>query len=221
MELSELRKDILIPYNQGRLDAGIIIGWGLYERMHTGADDPYTHILVTIYEDYLKMETPVNWNWINENYSEEEKVAIESRFRETWTVVKEEVYFKVAAIENPAKSKYLIIDRIKTFEGQSQAFRKLIKERSSPVFEVTIAAGVKSSWSVWQKFVGIGSFDYVVVNTYSEFGKWRTVWPPTQKAMHEVHPDMSHMDILKQFDAARSIESRELWKLLDVVNPAD
>lgn len=172
MELSELRKDVMIPYNQGRLDAGMIIGWGLYERMHTGADDPYTHIIVSIFEDYSKMENPVNWTWININYSEEEQAATMARFRETWTVVKEEVYFNVTALENPADSEYLTFARIKTFKGQSQAFRKLIKEISRPAFEFMIADGVKSSWSVWYRFLSSGSFDF----KWAQLGSGPTVY---------------------------------------------
>ena len=91
-EFSELRKDVLIPYNQGRMDAGMIVGWGLYERMHTGADDPYTHIIVSIYDDYLKTENSVNWEWINENFSEEEVAAMMERFREKGILITE-VYF--------------------------------------------------------------------------------------------------------------------------------
>lgn len=220
-EFSELRKDVMIPYNQSRLDDGMIVGWGLYERMHTGADDPYTHIIVNIYDDYLKTENSVNWKWINQNYSEEEQAATMARFRETWTVVKEEVYFNVTAIENPADSKYLTVDRIKTFTGQGSAFRKLIKEISKPVFEETIAAGVKSSWSVWQRFLAHGSFDHIVVNSYSEFGQWRTFWGPTHKTAQEIHPDLTMKEILEKYNATRTIESRELWKRLDVVKPAE
>lgn len=223
MEFSELRKDVMIPYNQGRLDAGMIVGWGLYERLHTGADDPYTHIIVSIYDDYLKTENSVNWKWINENYSEEEVAAMMVKFGETWTMVKEEVYFNVTALKNPADSEYLTIDRIKTFKGQGPAFRKLIKEISKPVFEETIAAGVKSSWSVWQRdrFRTSDSFDHIVVNTYSEFGQWRTWWAPTHKTAEEIHPDLTVEEILEKFDATRSVESIELWKRLDVVQPAE
>jgi len=218
-EFSELRKDVLIPYNQGRMDADMIVGWGLYERMHTGADDPYTHIIVSIYDDYLKTENSVNWEWINENFSEEEVAAMMERFRETWTVVKEDVYFNITALESPADSKYLTFDRIKTFKGQGPAFRKLIKEISKPVFERTIADGVKSSWSVWMKFLPDESFNHVIVNSYTEFGQWRKVMQLTHKIAEEVHPDISMEEILEKFNATRSIESRELWKLLDVVKP--
>ena len=218
-EFSELRKDVLIPYNQGRLDAGMIIGWGLFERMHTGAHDPYTHIMVSVYEDYSNTENPICWKWINENYSEEETAAMMTGFRETWTVVQEEVYFNVTALENPADSKYIMFSRIKTEDGQSQAFRKLIKEISKPVFEETIAGGVKSSWSVWQKFLSNGGFDHVIVNSYSEFGQWRHIRPATAKAAKKIHPEMTMEEIHEKFNATRSVESRELWKILDTVAP--
>jgi len=168
--------------------------------------------------DYSKTENPVNWKWINENYSEEEVAATMAKFRETWTVVKEEVYFNVTAIENPADSSYLTVDRINTFEGQSQAFRKLLKEISKPVFEETIAAGLKSSWSVWQRFLATqGSFDHVVINSYSEFGQWRNFG--TAKYAKKIHPDMTMEEIHEKFRATRSVESRELWKMLHIVKP--
>jgi len=141
-----------------------------------------------------------------------------AKFRETWTVVKEEVYFNVTAIENPADSKYLTFDRINTYQGQSHAFRKLIKEISKPVFEETIAAGLKSSWSVWQRFLATqGSVDHVVINSYSEFGQWRNFG--TAKFAKKIHPEMTMEEIHKKSNDTRSIESRELGKMLDIVKP--
>lgn len=51
-----------------------------------------------------------------------------------------------------------------------------------------------------------------------EFGQWRTFWAPTHKTAQEIHPDLTMEEILEKYNATRTVESRELWKRLDIVN---
>jgi hypothetical protein len=204
--------------HQARLDQGIITTWILYKRMYAGAADSYQYITVAIYDDFKKTENPIPWNWMTENYSEEELDKLMEKTGKSRVMLTSEVYFQYAEVENAKPSKYMIINRMKPKPGKAGEYRTYEKEIVQPFFEEAIEQEQRSNWSAWDRWMSDSEFSMVTVDGYAEFGQWRDQTVSFEEIMKKVHPDKSPDELMGKASEMRTRVSMELWKVVDIVS---
>jgi hypothetical protein len=204
--------------HQARLDQGMIIQWHFWQKMYSGADDPYQYITVAFFDDFKKTENSIPWDWIMENYTEEERNDLMKKTGQSRTVVRTEVYHQVAAVLSEETSKYILVNRMKAKPGQTGAYRTMEQEIIQPIMDEAVKRGNRHSWSAWEKWLGDSDFQFVTVDGYAEYGQWRNGWFG-EDILKTVHPDLTTDELSEKIGNARTMKSTELWKLVDVVAP--
>jgi hypothetical protein len=204
--------------HQASLDQGKIVQWHLWQKMFSGADDPYQYITVAFYDDFNKTENRLPWDWIMENYTQEERNDLMTRTGQSRMLVRTEVYHQVAATLGEGTSKYILVNRMKAKPGQAGVYRTLEKEIIKPMMDEAVNMGKRHSWSAWEKWPGDSDFQFVTVDGYAEYGQWRNGWFG-EDILKTVHPDLTMDELGEKISSARTMASTELWKLVDVVAP--
>lgn len=204
--------------HQARLDQGMIVQWHLWEKMFSGADDPYQFITVAFFDDFNKTENSFPWDWIMENYTQEERNELMEKTGQSRTLVKTEVYHQVAAALGNETSKYILVNRMKVKPGQAGAYQVLEREIIQPMMVEAVKDGNRHSWFAWRKWPGESDFQFVTVDGYAEYGQWRNGWFG-EDLLKKVHPDLTADELGEKINNTRTMESTELWKLVDVVAP--
>jgi hypothetical protein len=205
--------------HQARVDQGMIVQWHLWQKMYSGADDPYQFITVAFYNDFDKTENSIPWEWIEENYTQQERNDLMKKTGQSRTLVKKEIYHQVAAVYGEETSKYILVNRMKAKPGQTGVYRKLEQEIIQPIMEEAVKLGNRHSWIAWEKWPGDSDFQFVTVDGYAEYGQWQDGWIG-EDILKKVHPDLSADELGQKVNNARIMKSTELWKLVDVVAPA-
>ena len=204
--------------HQARVDEGLIIQWHLWQKMYSGADDPYHYITVAFYDDFKKTENSMPWDWIRENYTQEERYDLMQKTSQSRTLVRTEVYHQLAAALGEETSKYILVNRMKVKPGQGSVYRDLEKEIIQPIMEEAVNQGMRHSWIAWEKWPGDTDFQFVTVDGYAEYGQWQNGWIG-EEIINAVHPDLSTDELVEKISRARTMKSTELWKLVDAVGP--
>jgi hypothetical protein len=205
--------------HQARVDQGMIIQWHLWQKMYSGADDPYQYITVAFFDDFNKTENSIPWDWIEENYSQEERNDLMKRTGQSRTMVRTEVYHQVAAALGKETSRYILVNRMKVKPGQGGVYRTLEQDIIQPIMAEAINRGNRHSWIAWEKWPGDSDFQFVTVDGYAEYGQWQDGWIG-EEILKAVHPDLSSDELGEKIGNARTMKSTELWKLVDAVGPA-
>jgi len=200
--------------HEARVQQGTILFWELFEKVWSGADDPYQYITIAVYDDFKKSENPIPFDWIMDNFSQDERDDLMKKTMESRTLVKTEVYHSVTAAENAKTTKYIVFNTMKVKQENAGAYRRMETEIFKPLQEAAIEAGYRSGWSVWSKWPRpVDDFQFITVDNYSEYGQWNT----GEDLLESVHPDKSWSEIYEMVSKTRKHHTSEVWRLLDVV----
>jgi hypothetical protein len=210
--------------HQARVDAGMIQNWQFYSKMFAGSTDEYNYMTVAIYDDVTKMEDPIPWDWIKENYTESERNAMMKKTNKARVLVKTEVYRLMESASGDTPPKYIFMQRWKAKPGKMGEYKKFEKEMAKPYFQEYIDKGGQASWSVWSKYLGEGDWHGIWANGHANFGDWEkdhselstSIMESLLKEGQTIGEVQSNMGKLRG-----SVGQRELWVYIDYVGPSE
>ena len=214
LELEKQAKE----FHQARVEKGIITQWQLYQKMYSGADDPYDFIVVHFYDDYQKTENPMPQELVNEMYSSEEVAAFMKKAGEARTQVKVEYYDQVAASETFKPAKYIRVNTYTVKPGDRGPYVQSRREIIQPLFSELVKRGHIAGWSLWHKLTYDVEFQFVSADAFEEFGQWKSGMP-YQEIWKEVHTDKDMSEVSAEINKLRMPVSSEYWKLVDFTLP--
>ncbi len=216
LELEKVAKKL----HQARVERGIITQWHLYRKMYRGADDPYDYIFVSFYDDYMKTQNSFPAEIREKVMTEEEWAAFIEKARKVRTIIKNEYYDQVMAVEEGKPVKYIRINRYRVKPGEVGTYIDLRREITKPIQEELIKRDLMTGWSMWRKITYDREYQFVTVDAFSEFGQWKSdvSYPEVLK---EVHPNLNQEETMQKLTESRMLVNSEYWRLVEFTDPAE
>lgn len=208
MELEESAKEL----HQARVEKGIITGWRLFRKLYSANNDPYSHIIVTLNNDFNKTENAWPQGLIDELFTEQEQSEFMEKIWASRDIVKTEYYDRVTFAEDGKDYKYLRFNRYLLVPG-SGSFEQIRKDIVKPLFDEVVKRGYHAGWSVWRKDPSDKKFQYVAVNNFAEYGDWKNS-VPWEEIFKDVFPDQDMSEASKTVMGSRTLVSSEYWELV-------
>ena len=208
----ELEK-IALKLHKARVEEGIITRWAMYRKMYATQNDPYTHILVHLNDDFKKTQNSFPKELIDANYTKEEQEEFWKKAPAAREIVKKEYYDRVTFAEGDQPYKYLRFIRYAVEQGRGGEFEKLRKELVKPLFDEVVKRGYNAGWSIWSKDPSDKKFQYVAVNNFAEYGDWKN-GIHVNEVFEAVFPDKDINEAREAVYSTRTRISEEYWELL-------
>jgi len=202
-----------LELHQARVEEGIITRWAMYRKMYATQNDPYTHILVHLNDDFKKTQNAYPQEMIDELYTQEEQADFWKIMPATREIVKSEYYDRVTFAEGGQPYKYLRFIRYSVESGTNWSFENMRKELMKPLFEEVIKKGYNAGWSLWKKDPNDLKFQYVAVNTFAEYGDWKNS-SHMEEIFKEIFPDKDLDETREAVISSRTHISSEYWELV-------
>jgi hypothetical protein len=190
--------DAMRPYHQGLLREGKIHAWYLYEvRFPFGESTPYDHVIVTVFTD--------------PDAQAEREQSITHRAYRVGSDGAKPTAFRSPDYQT-MESSYATINFLRVPEEAQTAFPDQMRLSGKPLFDQYVGAGQWKTWGLFER-VGEPSFepyDFVVVTRHASFANAEVPIPlaGTNRGQRPAE------------DSPRLVKA-QLWKLLDIVLPAE
>ena len=206
-------EESVVKLHKARVEKGIITRWALYQKLYTGQNDPYSHILVTGNDDFKKTRNPWPQDLIDEMYTKEEQSEFMEKIWATRDIVKSEYYDRVTFAEGQQPYKYLRFIRYSVEPGTDWTFEQIRKDLVKPLFDEVVKRGYNAGWSVWKKDPNDHKFQYVAVNTFAAYGDWKKDIP-MEEIFKDVFPEKDMNEARETVVGSRTQVSEEYWELI-------
>lgn len=207
MELEKSARE----FHMTRVEKGIITRWALYRKLYNAKDEPYTHILVTLNDDFRKTQNAWPQDLLDEHYTKEEQSDFMEKASASRDIVKREYYDRVTFADGGTPYKYLRFTRY-SVENAGE-FEKIRKELVKPVYDEVVKRGYNAGWSVWKKDPSDRKFQYIAVNLFAEYGDWKNSMH-IDEIFKDVFPDGDFGEAGKKVMGSRTTISAEYWELV-------
>lgn len=224
----ELEQDVWKPVHQLRLEDGAITGWHLYEVVLPGGTGPdYDYVTVSYYEDWNQVEVDIADAYFEEVHPDRDPQQIFEETVETRSLVRSDVVEILDRVDPGGYAEqpgdYLVVDFLRVPVGGQAPYVHLERVVWEPIHRELIEAGSQLSW-----FVGGRQFveddDPYQYLTARVFDSWAGVEPAAQmnalsSAVDGAHPDTTLEEIITRTEGARILVRREIWRLVDRLEP--
>jgi hypothetical protein len=207
--------------HQARLDAGLILGWSLYEVMFSGAEDAYQYATVTMYKSLDDYEKSFDQSVVSKaypDYKEKDWDNFGEKTGASRTLTNTKLFYYVVGIDpkDITQEKYLMISTMRVKPTGMEAYEKMEKDWYKPLHTQMIKQGAMEGWSIWGKWLGDATeYQYVAVNSYSSFDQMTR--GNYTEAIKKALPGKNPAEITAKTYAARDMTGSQIWKKIDEV----
>lgn len=203
--------------HQKKADAGIITGWQLWRKLYS-AGDPYQYMTINWYKDmeHSFEEGPEGfWESAMEGIDEE----MMNKTLESRTMVKTMMSHTLASTENNKPARYIVVNSMKPHEGKWNDYVAFERDVIKPLFEARIEQGALASWGLWQTYpYEQDDVRLVTVDGFESAEQMFMNWN-FRENFEAVHPDRDWNESYQEMSQLRTMESVEIWELVDSVWP--
>ena len=208
--------------HEARQAEGILHSWTLYRVMFTGVDSPYDYVTVNFYTDMGKLENSFPQEIIQKAYPDMKDDEIEKMMQKTGAsreLLKSEVFFQRLVTDTANQGKFIVVNRMNVVNVTGPEYVQMEREIYKPLHDESVRMGLRSGWSVWNKWPGdYRDFNFVTVDSYKSLSQMVSNNQPLFKS---VHPDKDPLQVEKDTDRIRDWVSAEIWQYVDGVPPVE
>lgn len=212
--------DNIKPVHALRRQQGQIFLWILFKVHNVGADDDYNYVGVAYHPSWATTDPPSFSELLKQVHSDSDAAAIETKWRQLGTLVRQHILYRVEAIEPnpPVPSRYVRLDYMRVRPGKNNSYLTLEKDAWLPVHQSLIDDGKCTGWGLWQLVLpgGIDApYHYVTSQRYAEYE--HVLGTDFDAAFKKTHPQKNTPDILEQTTESRDLIKSELWEVVDML----
>ncbi|MEF8938236.1 MAG: hypothetical protein V5A22_00210 [Salinivenus sp.] len=234
----QLEQDLWKPIHRQRAEDGTIAGWNLYEVVYpAGADREYDYVTVTFYEEWDQLESPYETIDLEQIHPDKDPQEITQQTVEARRQVHSEVVEVIDSVtpeteetdtEEAQESEnggYLVVDFMEVPSGGGSAYVQMEQDLFKPVHRQMIEQSGQQSWFLVERQYADANDPYQYM-TIQPYASWSDVEPGTrsqaiESAFQEVHPDAVASEIGERVQETRTVVRREVWRLVDSVEPSE
>lgn len=226
----DLEQELWKPIHRERAQDETIEGWNLYEVVYpAGAERSYDYVTASFYDSWDRLENPYAEEHLTNAHPNMDPQEIAQRTVQTRSLVRSEVVEVVAtaAGEETASedAQYVAVDYMTVPEGGASDYVQTEQELWKPIHQGLIERTSQTAWHVVQlQFTGAEApYQYMTIRPFAD---WSYLDPAAetnsfQAAFEAAHPDRSIAEVAEQTSETRTIVRREVWRLVDSVDPED
>ncbi len=210
------------PVHQVRVDAGMILGWYVYEVLSpSGTEAHHNYAIATVFPSFEAMENSYPegaWETAHgddvnmDQVFERTRNAREGVRNETWQLLDQ---LPETPLATPAP--YITVDYMKVAQGGGAQYMEL-EALWKNIHKVRMGNGTMASWALYGLVFPGGSaneYNYATVNGYSEYKHLNDF--DFAGLSQEADLGMSVNEVSMKTEAARDQVRTELWHLIDYV----
>jgi hypothetical protein len=209
-------------YQQARMDSGEITAWmEVRSVIPTGESAECDYLMVTMYPG-LPPEPLSGPDKLEATLKKAGLTMSAQEFMDHRTALAElissDLYRNEITVGTIKKGDYAIVNSMKVSDIGD--WLKLEKEVWQPLAESMVKAGVNSGWSVNELILPGGDnqpFQAVTVDVYPSWDAVFTERSHVREHFQKVHPDMEFGTTMERIDNVRTIVSRKLYTVADMV----
>lgn len=224
----DLEQDLWKPIHRERAQDGTIGGWNLYEVVFpAGAERDHDYVTATFFDSWDRLETPYEEEHLTNAHPNMDPEDVSQRTVQARSLVRSEVVEVVATVsdEESEDAQYVVVDYMKVPEGEGADYVQVEQELWKPIHQEFVERSSQTGWFVVQlQFTGAEApYQYMVIRPFAD---WSYLNPAAetgsfQAAFETAHPDRSLAEIAEETSETRSIVRREVWRLVDSVEPSN
>jgi hypothetical protein len=220
-DLVKLEREIWEPVHTERLRRGLISYRGLYHVMAGGPDTPYDYVVITIFDDFGKIDDYRLDEIVVEVYPSDEPEEIIRHIKITRNIIRTEIWQVNGAIPPEGAmmpgGKYTTVNFFDA-RGGSGEHAELEFEFWGPIHELRIERKILNSWAMYTLLFPEGdvrNYTYSTMDYYDLLGDVRQ--SVGMELARIAHPDLNDGQLSDHFSRtgeARNLYKTELWKLI-------
>jgi len=227
-----LEQDVWKPIHRERAEDGTIEAWNLYEVVFpAGAERTHDFVTATFYDSWDRMEAPYEESHLTNAHPDMSAEQLSQRTVQARSLVRSEVVEVMATVtgeETESEGEhYVVVDYMKVPEGGGADYVEGEQELWRPIHQELIERTSQTAWHVVQlqfagaeapyQYMSIRPFeDWSYLNPSAEANSFQSAFPAAFKA---AHPDRSPEEMIEDTNESRTIHRREVWRLVDSVEP--
>ena len=209
------------PVHQARVDAGMILGWYLYEiQSPSGTEVHHNYATVTVFGSFEAMENSYPegvWEKVHpgvdmDEVFEKTRTARDLVRGETWQLLDQ---MPETPLATPPP--YITVDYMKVPPGGGGQYMEL-EQLWKKIHQVRIDEGSMADWALYSLVFPGGSaneYNFGTVNGYSEFKDLNLF--DFAGLVEKAGLGMSVNEVSGKTQAARDLVRSEVWRLIDYV----
>lgn len=219
-EFEKFMNEKIKPLHMLRRQQGKIFLWILFKVHNVGGNDEYNYVGVSYHPAWETTEPPLFADLIRQAHPEDDAVAIESKWRELGTLVRQHILFRMEAIEPnpPVPSKYVRLDYMRVRPGKNGDYLDVEMKEWMPVHQSLINDGQCTGWGLWQLVFPGGSesaYHYVTSQRYADYA--HALGTGFEEVLRKTHPSRNVSEILTRTTESRDLVKSELWEVVDML----
>jgi len=138
---------------------------------------------------------------------------------ESRTMVKTMMSHTLASTENNKPARYIVVNSMKPHEGKWNDYVAFERDVIKPLFEARIEQGALASWGLWQTYpYEQDDVRLVTVDGFESAEQMFMNWN-FRENFEAAHPDRDWNESYQEMSQLRTMESVEIWELVDSVWP--
>ena len=208
--------------HEARQAEGILYSWALYRVMFTGSQSPYEYVTVNMYTDMGQLENSYPEEVLRKaypDYDDKKWEDLQKRTGDSRDLTKSDVFFRRLASDTSNQGKYFLINRMNVVNVEGYEYVNMENEIYKPIYDESVRMGLRSGWSVWNKWPGdYSDFNFVTVDAFKSMAQMVSNNQPLFKS---IHPDKDPVEVQKETSRIRDWISVEIWELVDMVPPLE
>jgi hypothetical protein len=224
----DLEQELWKPIHRERAQDETIEGWNLYEVVYpAGAERSYDYVTVSFYDAWDRLESPYAEEHLTKAHPNMDPQELTQRTVQSRSLVRSEVVEVVARAtgEETASegAQYVTVDYMEVPEGGASDYVQAEQELWKPIHQELIERTSQTGWFVVElQFEGAEApYQYMTIRPFAD---WSYLDPAAetnsfQEAFDAAHPDRSIAEVVEQTSGTRTIVRREVWRLVDSVEP--
>ena len=226
MEYEAFTKDVSVPLNQARADAGEL-AWYLVARgvIPAGSTAKCDYRVAFGYAglppDIASAEQlEAALKRAKLNLSAREFLAKRDSLSQ---LVAHEIWGQVDSIgPRTEKGNYVRLNHYKVKPGMTEDWTRLETTYWKPLVDAWVKGGAKTSWGVYQLWMPEGEDQPYNGMTVDIFSDWNSLLqgPPMDGLWQKVHPHTEATEVFDRLDRVRSRHDIEVYKVIELVGPA-
>lgn len=206
--------------HEARQAEGTLYSWAFYRVMFTGSESPYDYVTVNIYTDMGKLENAYSDDLMDKLSKEngEEWVEMINNTEASRSLLRSEVFFRRLWTDTSNQGKFIVVNRMNV-NVTGPEYVSLENDIYKPLHNESVKMGLRSGWSVWNKWPGdYRDFNFVTVDSYKSLAQMVSNNQPLFKS---VHPNKDPLELEKETNRIRDWLSAEIWQYVDGVPAVD
>ena len=224
----KIESELWKPIHEERVRRGIVLYRGLYNVIAGEPDVRYDYIVVSVYDDFAKLDGYRLEEIVAVVYPSDKPEEIIRQTNLTREVVQTEIWQVNGAIvpedTRMPGGKYVTVNFFDARSGSGE-HTELEFEFWGRIHELRIEGDILNSWAMYTLLYPEGDvmdYTYSTIDYYNNLGD--LVQPVGMELARVAHPDLTDEELGDYFNrtgAARSLYKTELWKLVSSVSIDD